>query len=918
MRRAQKDSATLENLVARYRRTPGDDSLRGATCELEARFRRVDFSVFATVLEALAGGESPATGEGKIHQTVNTIMPERRNQPGGGASLIRQISFEGGRKSADVDVRKRPLMPPVRVRGRGRLAYNIALSAEEPLGASRISSDKSAIARVKCRASFPAEAGGTAWRIDLTVVRELQAAGIVSSLPDVVADMFRHRRAMTPANMLSLLRLTNQSEQRRGLFAYEIEIEHAEPREAAKVTAAALTELVHKVLHLANPEYMEDAVYQAEVYYVAGLVETAPSRLARFEHEWSLKQLTPQVTALTRETYQHMYPPVGHYLLDKADGVRALASAREGRLLLLAGGQLTTLAPEDKTKLRPVVADGELVGEGKGRTFFVFDVIRVGGDNLGGLGYGDRLARVADAVDALKAYGLNAVAKPVVRITASDPAGLKAQFSSPEIAERPYGTDGRILVQDGQPYAGTRAFKWKPLRESTIDFLARRAPAELLGKAPFADGKKSQLHILFVGVNSHTFGRFRMSVLPGYGRLFGDRARTLDYFPVHFSPSFAPLAYLYQHPADAPPIDNRVVEMRCTNPAELRRGSPLPKWELVRVRDDRDRDVKAGAYFGNDFRTAELTWANYADVFTEAQLWEGPDPGYFASSKAPMYVAQTAFTSFVKSARIRKELAAGWAVDFAAGKGQDLARFRAAGVERLVAVDQDWAGLTQLVQRKYTAMRKPRHKGRRAPRDRSHAMSVIVLGADLAADHKTTADQIRGLPGFPEVGADGATVNLAIHYFAGSVVSLRNFAALCAAVLAPGKPLIVTAMFGERVHALLEENKVEPGQTWDARFEGELKYSIRRDYQGELTAAGQKIGIILPFSRGEYYSEYLVNTAALVKIFREAGLHLRTKEPFDARFAEFATRNPSMHKRLTPDDFTFLGLYGELVFVRAG
>lgn len=89
--------------------------------------------------------------------------------------------------------------------------------------------------------------------------------------------------------------------------------------------------------------------------------------------------------------------------------------------------------------------------------------------------------------------------------------------------------------------------------------------------------------------------------------------------------------------------------MRC-----LKREINYVRWEIVKIREDRQQDLKTGGYFGNDFKTAELTWLNYMDPFSFEELAKGPSGMYFAGAKTGIYRAQTALISFIKQEIIQK------------------------------------------------------------------------------------------------------------------------------------------------------------------------------------------------------------------------------------------------------------------------
>ena len=652
---------TLEGLVTRYRREAARDD--GAYPELEVRLQDVDYANFAAIYGALL-----AAGPGVLTQMVGVVM-EARGARGEAPrhlrpSRIREIYFSGGRRVRERYVRKEPLAHPYRVPSAAGLAYLVALSAERPDDRSFVS-DEGALIRVKARVSFTLTLPGTAehrpalaWRVDMTVARQLAGSDAASALPQVVGQMFGGAPPATPQTFLAALRLDDDaSPAARQLYRYEVEAEFAAPaasRDAlrpADVTAAA-----EAILRLANPEYVREALLQAEVYRAAQYIVKAPGHLRQFAHQYGLKRLLPQALAITRADYRAIYPPRDYYLTDKADGRRALALVHDGRGVVAADALHEYAPPAGATPAQlaglaaATIVDGEYVA-GPAEAFYAFDVIAVGGADVTAEGFERRVGRLAEAVATLRAAGVPAAAKPYRRLDDVTPAALERAIGGAYAAPRPYATDGLIFVEPGRPYDSTATYKWKPAEHNTIDFLARRAPASVLGKEPFVDRPGHKLHFLFVGITPDLCDALGLRWCPGYADLFG--ARGGPYVPVQFAPSDAPLAYLYQHP-DASPlgaVDGKVVEGRCAGAcAAAGGGAPRADWEMVRVREDRRRELLAGRYYGNDFYSAELIWLNYVDPFPLAQLWEGPALDYFLAPKSGVYSAQTAVVSFVKAA----------------------------------------------------------------------------------------------------------------------------------------------------------------------------------------------------------------------------------------------------------------------------
>jgi hypothetical protein len=918
---------TIEAIVTRYRREASRND--SSHPELEVRMQDVDYNNFAAIYGTLTGADRPAhIGPGRLTQMVSVIMddPPRGEGPRGARGMrIRELFFrEGVRHGPEHVVRKDPLQLPWRVSNAAGMSYAVALSAERP-EAQGFTTNEGAVIRVKARVSFDAalpasdaSAPPMAWRIDMTVTRQIMGSEAATALKKVVAQMFATTPPMTALTLLTALGIDDDANPAgRELYRYEVEAEFAAaPAARDAIRPADVTAAAAAVLRLANPEYLREAAMAAEIYRTARyLIPDSPEYLRRFQNGGAgLKRLLPQATAVTRAVYRLLYPPVGKFLTDKADGRRALAVVHDGRCVVVADTLLDGFTPTGAVPAGDTILDGELVtGDDAAPTFYAFDALVVAGEDVTGAGFEVRRGHLAAGVAAARAAGLPAAEKAYVCITGRTPADLAREIRGVLESPRPYHTDGLIFVEPGKSYGTTESYKWKPPEHNTIDMLARRAPPGALGTPPFVDRPGRRLHFLFVGISPDLFAALGLDRCPGYSELFGDEAAkraAATYFPIQFSPSDVPLAYLYWHPEASAEIDGKVVELRCGGGCPAAGGgSPTVGWELVRVREDRARDLATKRYFGNDAATAELVWTNNIDPFPASQLWDGPALDYFMRPKEGRYSAQTGAISFVKTQRIAALKHAGWVVDIGAGKGQDLGRYLDAEVAHLVAVDQDRAALSELVRRKYS------HARRRAGRT---ATTIHVLAADANDPFGETVAKL-GTFGLAPGAADALVCNLAVHYFLADLAAMRNFAGLARGVVKVGGTVVLTVLVGEAVHAAFAEGGVAPGETWDV-FEGTpptRKYSLKRLYSAEtLEPAGQRIGVLLPFSEGQYYEEYLVNTTQLTAEFAARGFELRSKAEITTFLPDFEARSRDLASLLTRGDRRWLGLYGELVFQR--
>jgi hypothetical protein len=195
----------------------------------------------------------------------------------------------------------------------------------------------------------------------------------------------------------------------------------------------------------------------------------------------------------------------------------------------------------------------------------------------------------------------------------------------------------------------------------------------------------------------------------------------------------------------------------------------------------------------------------------------------------------------------------------------------------------------------------------------------------LAADVGEPAATLRArlaMIGLPAEGADALVCNLAAHYFMGSATSMKNFAALAAATVRAGGALALTILDGAAVHAAL--TGVAANESWD-RLEAPAagapavrKYSLQRLYASDtLEAAGQSIGVLLPFSDGQYYEEYLVNVDALSRQLALRGFGAPVRTAVADAIPEFSAANRPLAAELTAADREWLGMFATLLYRKA-
>jgi SAM-dependent methyltransferase len=299
---------------------------------------------------------------------------------------------------------------------------------------------------------------------------------------------------------------------------------------------------------------------------------------------------------------------------------------------------------------------------------------------------------------------------------------------------------------------------------------------------------------------------------------------------------------------------------------------------------------------------------NHVDPFPIEQLYQGSSGSdqYFKNVGAEnnVYVAMRHMMSYVKSQLISEYGNNKHKVlDLASGRGQDLHKYiRLNSIGTVVCTDNDKAALTELFSRWLDISRK-------AGRVINSSLRGLLMDVNDPAD--TNIEKIVSI-------VDSTYFNTifchqALHYFLESTASIHNLAKLCSKLTIPGSHVVMTCPFGEAIF-----NKIGNNQNWTCIEDDVIKYKFERMYKEKtLLPAGQKIKVLLPFSMGELYEEYLVNTSTLEDIFSEYNLRLMFKKSMSEYLDGFSIHRKQTYDKLTDGDRQDISLYGVLVFKKA-
>lgn len=220
-----------------------------------------------------------------------------------------------------------------------------------------------------------------------------------------------------------------------------------------------------------------------------------------------------------------------------------------------------------------------------------------------------------------------------------------------------------------------------------------------------------------------------------------------------------------------------------------------------------------------------------------------------------------------------------------------------AGFTEVTMIDRDIDAIYELLQRKYNLRIK--RKGASA---KVHIRQV---------DFEESFDNILESTDLPQ-GVSAGMVNFGIHYLAHDHsaahpdLPLNEFFKLVNHMLRPKGKFIITCFDGKRIFELLQGKN-----EWTTENK---KYSIKRAYTStELTDLNQPIDVLLPFSGGSYYREYLVNFTFLETIMAKHGFKVIANESFSSLFRQFKKNNVKVYNQLDAADREYISLYSYLV-----
>lgn len=893
--------ADFSNIVERYNKEITSENAK-TNIELEIRFSYITGDVFASLYNHL---QKVTTGT--LSSSVDIISHINN------AKYIRHIEWVNG-KSIESYHKKTHLTKTEPLDD--YIKYHVSVSREEQI--EKFNTIDQAFIRFKARISFTIGS----WRYDLTAIKSSDMKDMNTANLEKFKNIFI---SITPESVTS-------DEIRGHIDNYEIEVEHIGD---GAITKESIQSIPSSLFNMIDPGYLSRMSYQEEIYNIATYIITNKLILPRFKQpDHGIKRLLNSVISLTKSAYyNNIFPPDEYLATIKADGERCVAVINGNRLRIISSqfeeyldgefvpGQVSIADCElitnsdtkdykdtkcTDTKGKKTKDDNSNHNDGKGKLLRVFDCMMLNDEHIHRYGMAMRIERIPAVVEIINKIQPIAIEAKYVTL---DSKTLEKDFRSVIDAKYKYNTDGLIISEPLRPYQETTNYKWKPYELNSIDFLAVQCPKNMIGIKPYEARAGHDLYILFVGISKQMYDSLNINLIPHYKDMFNDT--NPEYFPIQFSPSSNPLAHIYYHAGDN--INMKIVE--------LVRNEDNTSWNFIRLRNDRTIQK---TYYGNDFKTAEMTFMNYIDKFPVSDLWDRAG-AYFTKNADTIHEAPNRYKRFVISNMFKNNISnTKWIIDIAAGRGADMNRYKEIGVDNVLFIDIDPSAIAELISRKFSD-RGQREGPRTGPRVEIQAYNkrpggnynkATIVGSKnltvhtLVADLKTAYTDLSAKThqfGINVGMMDGIVCNFALHYMCDTIENLRNLLMFNAKMLKTGGLFMFTVMDGATIFSML--SGLEFGQTWEVRQDGVIKYAIRRDYKDDkLSKTGQNISILLPFI-DEMQSEPLCNVDMVIAEAARLGFSVELNNNMIDMMDMFAGHNKKLFNQLTEDDKHYISLF---------
>jgi hypothetical protein len=809
--------------------------------------------------------KATAMGTASLTETINFIDTKPN------IMYIKQLCYENGVQNKDKKnyYSKSSCMPPIYLVSPINMPhYKLSVNRESTFTSGKDNFD---IVRFRLRYSVNFTKSFN-WRMDFTIVKECNRVSL-EYLKDTRDKIFPPN--LTVDNFISTVDWDSGDK-------LELEMEYI-----GDIKSFNINEIVTVDLFIPQCNMVINHIEENKKCLCKIATILRPGILHKFNQgKFGLKQLGSKPIELTKKMYNDdIFPYISNFMITpKVDGMYTMIMIDADKCHVINTNH-SYLDICQVSNVNLTIFDAEYVEINGEVKYYILDVIFYKDEPVHKLPFPDRIRYISYITNIDNRF----VRKPFIQLTDEYDTQIRQMYN--DLDSHEYSTDGMIMISCDKPYQSTLNLKWKTMRHMTIDFVSRKCPKQLLGITPYINKPGQTLYLLFSGIRSNDFKKMGISLIKNYSKIFLDIQKRAEYFPIQFSPSSNPFAYLFW--SKEPDLDNKIVELTYTN-----------KWELIRVRDDRIDDMVRKTYYGNYFKIAEHIWMNYFNPLLIDHMCKPQIESYFQQDNNKSYVASRKFNNFVKKELINIYSDTKYVIDLASGKGQDLFKYLDCGIPNILMVEKDYDAIFEIINRKYKFISDNKYK---------NSSNILIHQADLCDDSTSNVSSIKSIF---HSQVKLIVCNLAMHYLIGNRAGIINFVSMLDSLLAPGGIFIFTAFDGKTIFDLIGEDS-----EWNSYMDEnpqEKKYSIKKLYRNStFTGSNQKIDVLLPFSNGKYYSENLINISNFKQECKKKRITMLVSNSFKSYLEKFKVVKPQQSKQLTESDIKYVSLYNYYIFTKA-
>lgn len=620
------------------------------------------------------------------------------------------------------------------------------------------------------------------------------------------------------------------------------------------------------------------------------------------------KQLGNNPIALTKSDFiSNVIPNIeNYYITDKADGIRSFLILDENPRFVTS---VSTIKLDKQYAFdSQYVFDCELIVDKDNKeSVYIFDIIENKGENVTNKTFKERHQLIMAFKEIISKIPLD-----FIKIKNYYPLHVKNyQNNLLNLYKEKfdYNTDGIIFTNITQNYNNTINYKWKPSELLTIDFLAVKI--------------EENKYILMTGITLEMYKRFAFTPLSYY-----DYKKIIEkylkinfsekYFPIFFYNSLKPNIFIFESKKD---LDNHIVELSY----DIKKQN----WVFHKIRTDRDVELNSGAYFGNNYKVAEMTLQSALNPLNLKDLIAPystlTKDFYFEKNYNKDNFQINKFHNYIKRLLIMRYKNAKNVMDLGSGRGGDLNKYASANVKNLLMLEYDINAIDEAFSRKYDIIAKKYVEDINNPTINNfdaNGCNLVMLKTDLNDNYKSNIKMIESNFEFNNLSKvtreiininftqkesfDVIFSNFAFHYMLYSQKSAENIIEFINYYLVPGGQFIINIMDGKKIFDLLKKNK---GKWKNDKYSIEIKGKLKSSFSN----FDNKILILLPFKE-DMVEENLIDLYTLDKLFKKRNIKRIEEKNYSDMLQEYKNYKPDIYSKFDKDDLEYENLLKYVIY----